>query len=107
MKRRVVVLKRAKADVRYIAHWIGQRSPQGAKAWLTAFDRLRDRLAMHSDLFGLAPEEASLSEQVKQAFFHTRRGRTYRAVFIITGNQVRILRVRGPGQPLLSEDELW
>ncbi len=47
---------------------------------------------------------------LKQAFFRTRRGRSYRAVFVIVGDivgdEVRILRVRGPGQELIEPDEI-
>jgi hypothetical protein len=52
-------------------------------------------------------EEGDCSIPLRQATFRTRHGRTYRAVFTIVGDQVRILRVRGPGRPPLEADELW
>ncbi len=42
---------------------------------------------------------------IKQVFFRTRRGRSYRAIFLIVGDEVRILRVRGPGQDSIDSDE--
>ncbi len=39
-------------------------------------------------------------------FFKTPHGRTYRGVFTIVDDEIRVLRVRGPGQPSLEPDEL-
>lgn len=90
-----------------IARWIAERSPQGAEAWLDAVDRLIDRLAVQANSFAPALEDADCSIPVKQALFRTRHGRAYRAVFTIVENEVRILRIRGPGQPPVKDDELW
>jgi hypothetical protein len=67
---------------------------------------LIDRLAESAEAYPTALEAADSTIALKQALFGTRRGRKYRAVFNICGHQVRILRVRGPGQPPLQEDEL-
>jgi plasmid stabilization system protein ParE len=106
MKYKVIALRRAEADVRHIARWIAQRSPQGAYAWLDAYDQLLERLAEHAESSPAAVEDAYCSIPLKEAVFQTRRGRAYRAVFTIVGDQVRILRVRGPGQPPLQDDEI-
>ena len=65
------------------------------------------RVVEHPRRFPLAPENslATLGE-VRQFLFKTRRGRTYRAVYVIMDDEVRILRVRGPGQPPLTDDEM-
>jgi plasmid stabilization system protein ParE len=107
MSYRVVTLRRAEADVRSIARWIAERSTQGAASWLDAYDGLLRFLAEQADSCAVAQENDDGAIPLKQALFRTRRGRTYRAVFTIVGNEVRILRVRGPGQPPLLEDELW
>jgi plasmid stabilization system protein ParE len=106
MKYRVVALRRADADVRHITRWIAQRSPQGAQSWLDAYEALLERLAEHPDSCPAAFEDPECSIPLKEALFRTRHGRTYRAVFTIAGDEVRILRIRGPGQPTLQDDEL-
>jgi plasmid stabilization system protein ParE len=106
MKYRVIALRRAEVDVRHIARWIAERSLQGADAWLDAYEQLLLRLAEQADSCAAASENAECGLSLKQALFGTQQGRTYRAVFTIAGDQVRILRVRGPGQPALQKDEL-
>jgi plasmid stabilization system protein ParE len=107
MKYDVVALRRAEADIQHITRWIAERSVQGAISWLNAYEDLIDRLAQIADTCPAALEAADCKIALKQALFRTSRGRTYRAIFMIAGTQVRILRVRGPGQPPLQEDELW
>ena len=106
MKYNVVSLRRANDDVRHITRWIAERSVQGANAWLDAYSALVDRLAEHPDAFATALEDPDSNIPLKQALFRTQHGRTYRAVFTIVGKDVRILRIRGPGQPPLRDDEL-
>jgi plasmid stabilization system protein ParE len=107
MKYRVIALRRAEADIRHITFWLGQRSLRGANSWLDAYEDLVNRLAQSADSCPSALESADCKIALKQALFSTPRGRTYRAIFTIAGEQVRILRIRGPGQPPLQEDELW
>jgi plasmid stabilization system protein ParE len=106
MKYRVIALRRAEADVRHITGWIAEHSLQGAYTWLDAYEELLQRLADSADTCSAALEDTECSIPLKQALFRTRRGRTFRVIFTILGDQVRILRVRGPGQPPLQEDEL-
>lgn len=103
---RVRELRRAQADVRQIALWLAARSTQGAGAWLDAYDELLARLENGADSCGPADESDEFEMDVRQAFFKTRRGRVYRALFIIESDQVFILRVRGPGQAPVNPDEL-
>jgi hypothetical protein len=61
---------------------------------------------MDAETFPAAVENSDCQIALKQALFSTRHGHIYRAVFAIVGHQVRILRVRGPGQPPLLDNEL-
>ena len=108
MKFRVRTLSRAQRDVDSIVRWLSeaQQSPEGASAWSLAYERALDRLERSPRGCGPAPENAFVDIEVRQCLFSTRRGRTYRAVFTIMEDEIRILRVRGPGQALLTEDEL-
>ncbi len=103
---RVSILPRAELDVDAIYFWLQSRSPKGSQAWFLAFEQALGRLATDADTCGSAPEAQRLNRDLKQCLFKTRRGRTYRAVFIIDDIEAIILRVRGPGQPILKVDEI-
>ncbi len=83
-----------------------ERSPQGARAWLRAYDDLIERMQKQAHSFGPAYENDDCEFDVRQALFKTRRGRVYRVLFFIEGEEVYILRVRGPGQAPVEPDEL-
>lgn len=106
MTYRVVALRRAEADICAIVHWIAKRSQTGAIAWLDAYDSLVKRLRYSPLACGPAAEDTEIELPLKQAFFRTRRGRSYRAIFVIVGSEVRILRVRGPGQDAIEPNEI-
>ncbi len=98
-------LPKAKQDKHSIFRWLYERSPAGAFTWLDAYDSLAERLKQDAATFGLAPESANCEFEVRQALFKTRRGRVYRALFLIEGTEVFILRVRGPGQaPVIPQE---
>jgi plasmid stabilization system protein ParE len=105
MKFHVKALHKAEADIRSITSYLYERSPQGASAWLDAYGQARRRLATSADRCGQAEENEHFDIDVRQALFKTRRGRICRLLFTIVGNEVRILRIRGPGQaPVVPED---
>jgi plasmid stabilization system protein ParE len=106
MSFKVHELHRAQADVRSIVRWLAERSPQGAEAWLRAYDEMILRLEKHESSCGPAHEHDDCEFDVRQALFKTRRGRVYRALFFIDGQDAYILRVRGPGQAPVNPNEL-
>ncbi len=98
-------LPKARRDKHSIFGWLNERSPAGAMAWLEAYDSLLERLKQDAASFGLAAESEDCEFEIRQGLFKTRRGRVYRAMFFIEGQDVYILRVRGPGQaPVNPED---
>lgn len=98
-------LPKAKQDKHSIFRWLDERSPAGAAAWLNAYDAFIERLKQGAPSFGEAPENEDCNLDVRQGLFKTRRGRVYRALFFIEGQDVYVLRVRGPGQaPVTPED---
>ena len=97
---------RAEADTDYIYSWIAKRSPDGARRWWMALTEIRDQLARNPLNHPTAPELSSPDHRVRQILFKTRHGRYYRVLYVVTENDVHILRVRGPGEPDLGEDEL-
>jgi len=73
---------------------------------LNALEQVFERMAENPDSFGLAPEGELLVEDIRQCLFKTPKGRSYRVLYLIESDKVVVLRVRGPGQPPLSADEL-
>ena len=101
-------LPRARIDVSRIFGWLDDRSPTGAEAWLVAYDRTLADLADAPYQCPEAEEADSLLLPARQAVFRTRHGRNYRVVFHIADDDqtVYVLRVRGPGQPPLTAEEI-
>ena len=103
---RVDLTARAEADIERIFAWLSERSQEGADRWYESFWNSAERLKTFPSACGLAPESAEVNHELRQMLFGTRKGRTYRALFVISGDVVRILCVRGPGERLLAPDEM-
>ena len=97
---------RANRDVANILNWLRQRSAQGARRWLAALEQLEQRLAESPLGFGLAEESDTFREPVRQAFFRTKQGNTYRVLFAVRETAVTLLCVRGPGQPPFTPTDM-
>jgi plasmid stabilization system protein ParE len=97
---------RARADVDHIYNWINARSPQGAIRWYAAFLDAASKLSIEPARHPKALDCEHLSEEIRECFFRTPRGRTYRLLFLIRASEVRVLRVRGPGQPPVTPDDI-
>jgi plasmid stabilization system protein ParE len=106
MKRLVNVSPRAERDAQAIFDWIRARSVDGAIQWWAAFEDVQATLATSAEAFSVAPESPLFKHNVRQKLFKTAHGRTYRAVYFMTDDEVMILRVSGPGQPSLEPDEM-
>ena len=102
----VRILRRAQAVADEIYDWIAKRSAAGAVRWYSAFRASAASLDQQHERCAPAPESESVGYDVRQRFFKTRRGRTYRLLFTIVQDEVRILRVRGPGQAPVTRDDL-
>ena len=106
MSFRVSLSQRAKRDIREIATWIKRRSSKGALSWLAALEKALGQLKKTAASSGPAPEADDFELDLRQCLFKTRRGNTYRLVFILRDNLVHILAVRGTGQDLLQRDDI-
>lgn len=103
---RVRLLRRGQSDADDIYLWLRKRSPAGAVAWYAALLARLDELAVNAAACSLAPEAERLGVELRQTFFKTRRGRKYRLVFVLVETEVRVLRVRGPGQRPVTRRDL-
>jgi plasmid stabilization system protein ParE len=102
----VVIAPFAFRDMNEIFDWIAQRSALGAVAWRQAADDAVLAIARNPLSCSLAPENDLSQFEIRNQFFRTRRGRTYRMVFYIDGTTAVVSHVRGPGQRFISRDEL-
>jgi plasmid stabilization system protein ParE len=105
MSHHVRVLARARQDFDDIVTYVAGRSPQGAARLVARFEEALASLERDPFLAPIAPESEELGEEVRHILFRTKAGRTFRALFVVIGDEVRVLRVRGAGQrPLKAED---
>jgi plasmid stabilization system protein ParE len=106
MTYRVVILARARHDIQEKYDWIAAESPEGAERWLNRFEQAMETLRTNPFVAPLAPESKSFDIEIRHILFRTRYGRPYRAIFTVVGDEVRILRVRGSGQPPLKSRDI-
>lgn len=106
MKLAVRISLRAWRDADNIFSWLESHSQNGAAAWLEAFLSAANSLAEQSAAFGISPEGESIGRPIRQRFFKTRHGMTYRLLYLVQNEVIIVLRARGPGQPPLTPDEL-
>ena len=45
-------------------------------------------------------------DEIRQRIFKTRRGLPYRILFVVRGDVIYLLHVRGPGQDLMAPEEM-
>ena len=98
------MLSDANRDFATIVEWLQSKSLDGANRWIDAFDAALTAITEAPLQQSLASEDEFIRRDVRQYFFSTKQGRRYRIVFTVVGNEVRVLRVRGPGQDLLSAE---
>ena len=103
MIRKVRFRFKADEDMQRIYAWISQSSATGAERWFTALQETVDRLAVNAMHHGYAAENRQFDFELRQCFFKTSKGRRYRILYIVDGNEVQILRIRGPGQPPVTK----
>jgi plasmid stabilization system protein ParE len=106
MKLRLSILPRADADAQRIYDWLAERSPGGASRWFAAFNSAAQTIVANPASYSLAPENEHVDYELRQFFFKTPYGRTYRGIFTVVGDEVLLLRVRGPDQAPLGPDEI-
>ena len=106
MSHELVIVEPAEFDVDYIYQYISERSPRGAATWYRAFEECTTRIVNQPFSCSLAPENPKFTFELRQAIFKTRYGDPYRCVFTVVDNEVRVLRVRGRGQPPLETTDI-
>jgi plasmid stabilization system protein ParE len=96
---------RAEADINRIYDQLSRRSPEGAVRWYESFWDAVERLRVNPFTCALAFEHEEFEEELRHFLFGTRKGRTYRALFVVREDVVKIVAVRWPGErPMKPED---
>ncbi len=106
MKYRVEVTEPAEHDADEVYEWLRERSANGAARWWHVFRATLEKLEQNPIGHGTAPESDVFDEPLLQTLFKTRRGRTYRTLFIVRDDVVYVLRVRGAGQDLVERADV-
>ena len=106
MSYHVVLTSQAELDLNRIYERISRGSPKGAARWYQSFWSAIERLKKHPLSCALAFENDQFQEELRNLLFGTRRGRTYRALFVIRGDVVFIVAVRWPGERPMRPDDL-
>jgi len=107
MSRKLRILALTRADIDRIYDWLAERSPAGAVSWYDAFTAETERILDRPESYGVIPEaRPRWKRRIHQAIFKTAQGNPYRILFEWTDEEVRVLRVRGPGQAPIRQREL-
>lgn len=106
MSYRVSLSDNARSDVDGFLGWLTERSPRGAAAWADRFEEVFLSLQERPESRSKAPESELYDVDIHQIVFKTRRGRIYRALYVVRELDVTVIHVRGSGQDILSSDEL-
>jgi plasmid stabilization system protein ParE len=102
----VLLLKRAETELLQATDWIAQQSPESAERWFRNFLAALLPLEHNPERCGWAPENGRSRLDLRQLIFRPPSGRSFRAIFTIVGDQVRVLRIRGAGQDLVAGESL-
>jgi plasmid stabilization system protein ParE len=106
MTYRVEVTQPAEQDANSIFAYVNERSPRGAMSWWAAFVGVLDDLAAGARIRSSAPESDAFEEPLYQVVFKTRHGNPYRVLYIVRGESIFVLRIRGFGQRPIETDDL-
>ena len=106
MTLQICVSERAARDADTIFDWLTVRSADGAFHWYEAYLVTLRTLLTNAQGCPLAPEADKLGIDLRQVLFHTRKGRTYRSLFVIRDDVIHVVSVRGPGQDFVTDDDV-
>lgn len=95
----------AEEDLRAAVLWAAAHAPETALQWAMRFQAALETLAENPRRCGFAPEHRKLNRELRQLLYG-RKPNVFRAVFVIEGQQVRIVRIRRAAQKPLTRDEL-
>lgn len=105
MRFTVYLTARAIRDLESAREYIRRFAPETADRWNCEILEKLLRLEQNPQSRPLAPEDTEFPFELRQLLIRTRVGAN-RALFTIVGDQVRVLAIRRPGQPLITRDDI-
>jgi plasmid stabilization system protein ParE len=102
----VIIQRRAEQDLWKATAWIAQFAPETAERWCSGFLAALETLTENPMRCGFAPENSYVDYDIRQLVYRTKSRVGNRALFTIIEDQVRVLRIRRPGEDLVWPDEL-
>jgi plasmid stabilization system protein ParE len=105
MTHRVVIQPRAERDLREAVRWILERSksPATAARWVRGIRARIATLASHPGRCPVDPDSAAYGADVRVLLYGKKRG-TYRILFAIERDAVRVLTIRHSARRGLAEE---
>ena len=103
---RVVVTANAKRNLRDYYLYAADRAPETAKKWLERFEHAITSLASNPERCGIAPESTLVAREVRQLLFGSGHS-VFRALFVVTADEVQVLHVRRATMDVAMPDELF
>jgi plasmid stabilization system protein ParE len=97
---------RAEQDIQQIYNWLAERSALGAAAWYAVLRQVVASIARNPRSYGPARESYRLRRPLREAIVRTKRGRAFRAVFLVKEDEVILVRVRSADQSALGMSDL-
>lgn len=104
-KYRLIIQPPAVHDLDEAYQWIRDRAPEAAARWFNGFVEALNSLTTFPDRCGLAPENDAVEPEIRQLLYGPRSG-VYRALFTITGEEVRVLHIRHAARQTMTAQEL-
>jgi plasmid stabilization system protein ParE len=95
----------AENDLEEAYLWAAKNAPETARLWLARFQAALETLGEHPQRFGFAAEHKKVKRELRQLLFG-KRPNVFRAVFLIDGDVVRIIRIRRASRRALKKTEL-
>ena len=105
MEYRVVITAPADRDFRDHFEWIQQRSIQGSENWRARIIAAIRTLDVNPEQHAPARESAAFPVTIRCLMVGKQRS-SFRVLFHIADDEVRVLAIRRPAQDFLSPDEL-
>jgi plasmid stabilization system protein ParE len=102
---RLIIQPPAFEDLDAAYQWIHERASDAADRWFNGFVDALSSLAKSPERWGLAPENDAVEPEIRQLLYGRGSG-VYRALFTITGRDVRVLHIRHAAREALSAEEL-
>ncbi len=98
MTYRIHVTDQADADLDRLLGSLAERSPEAATRLSQRYFNALARLRTMPLSCGLAHENPRFGEEIRHLLFGLHKGRKYRALFAVRGDEVVILAIRAPGE---------